>query len=361
MAGEIKLVLEGSDLDPASAVEPLTKSARFKHVSILKRKTADATSLKRARDLYKELFHKLGREEEDGLVQDFRGRLTEWQTELKGFVLTASNQHYPGKTDINNALDRIEQQLSVRDSFAFIEALLGVKDDWLDAAEDISDLVNFYTSQIAAWKKLLDGLRGFTDNREALDKVPEAAAAMSELTKIRDTSKPYGLVARIEPLLALVTTINEQLAQEKRTRALASIDEKIATVQARLQAVGANADLSNKALSALQDLKTRIATQISIAQILYLQAQGGDAMDEAMALIEAFVKPAPPSALGGLTPPRGSDTAPKPTSKTTKVIRAAELSSKLYLETEADVDAYVAKLKAELLEAVRAGQFARIQ
>lgn len=361
MAGEIKLVLEGSDLDPASAVEPMTKSARFKHVSILKRKTADATSLKRARDLYKDLFHKLGREEEDGLVQDFRERLTEWQTELKGFVLTASNQHYPGKTDINNALDRIAQQLSVRDSFAFIEALLGAKDDWLDAAEDISDLVNFYTGQITAWQKLLDGLRGFTDNREALDKVSEAAAALSELTKIRDTAKPYDLVSRIEPLIALVTTINEKIAQEKRKRALASIDEKIVTVQARLEAVGANADLSNKALSVLQDLKTRISTQLSIAQILYLQNQGGDAMDEAMALIEASVKPASPPAPGGQTQPRGTDTATKLIAKTTRVIRAAELSSKPYLETEADVDAYVTKLKAELLEAVRAGQFARIQ
>jgi hypothetical protein len=128
-----------------------------------------------------------------------------------------------------------------------------------------------------------------------------------------------------------------------------------------LQAVGANADLSNKALSALQDLKTRISAQLGIAQILYLQAQGGDAMDEAMAFIEAAVKPVPPSGSGGPTPPRVPDTPPKPAAKTTKVIRAAELSSKPYLETEADVDAYVAKLKAELLEAVRAGQFARIQ
>ena len=56
MAGEIKLMLEGSDLDPASAIEPLTKSNRFKQVSILKRKVADASSLKRARELYKDIF-----------------------------------------------------------------------------------------------------------------------------------------------------------------------------------------------------------------------------------------------------------------------------------------------------------------
>lgn len=42
-------------------------------------------------------------------------------------------------------------------------------------------------------------------------------------------------------------------------------------------------------------------------------------------------------------------------------IRAADLSTKSYLETEAEVDDYLAKLKAELLAAIRAGQRARIQ
>lgn len=365
MAGEIKLMLEGSDLDPASAVEPLTKSARFKQVSILKRKTADANSLKLARDLYKDLFHKLGREEEDSLVVDFRTRLTEWQTDLNGFTLTAGTANHPGKAEIDSALARIAQQLAVRDSFAFIEALLSAKDDWLDAAEDIQDLVNFYKSQIMVWRKLLDGLRTFIDNREALDKVPQAAAALAELTQIRDMAKPYSMINRIEPLLATVITANESLAKEKRERALLSIDEKIAEVKTKLAAVAASADTSNRALSQLQDLKARISGQISIAQIMYLQGQGGDAMDEAMALIDAAAapKPVPNPGPGDTTKPPlpGPERVPPAPAKITKVIRAAELSSKTYLETEADVDAYVSTLKAELLVAVRAGQIARIQ
>jgi len=47
--------------------------------------------------------------------------------------------------------------------------------------------------------------------------------------------------------------------------------------------------------------------------------------------------------------------------KTTRVVRAADFSSKTYLESEADVDAYVSKLKAELMAAIHAGQMARIQ
>ncbi len=299
------------------------------------------------------------------MVTDFRARLVDWQTDPNAFTLTPGTPHHPGKTDIDEALSRITQQLAVRDSFAFIEALLSAKNDWLDASEDINDLVNFYKTQISTWRKLLDGLSAFADNREALEKVPQAATALSELVQIRDNARPYGLVSRIEPLVATVTVVNEQLAQEKRDRALASIDEKLAEVQAKLSALSASPDVSNKALSQLQEPKVRIASQTSIAQILYLQGQAGDAMDDAITLIEASIvskSPAPPEP-GGTKKPAQIDPSKVPPSpvKTTKVVKASEFSTKTYLETEADVDAYINKLKEELLTAVRSGQIARIQ
>jgi hypothetical protein len=367
-AGEIKLVVDGDDLSPEAAVEPLTKSARFKQVSLLKRKTADGHTLRSARTLYKDLFSQLGRDEEDALVADFRTRLGEWQADLKSYALTAATAHHPGKANIDAVLARIGQQLATHDSVAFIEALLASKDDWLDTAEDVHDLVNFYKTQIAAWRKLLDGLRAVSDNREALSKVPAAAAALAQLTQIRDNPKPYGQVNRIEPLLAAVTGANEQLAQEKREKALQSIDSKIAEVQAKLDATGASPDLSHKALKPLQDLKVRLASQTSIAQIFYLQGQGGDAMDDAVATIEAAAvtaaKPATHAAAPGDTVKplsTGQPNVPAPVAKTTKVIRAADVSTKAYLETEADVNAYVDRLKTQLVAAIRAGHIARIQ
>ena len=291
--------------------------------------------------------------------------MTDWQADLKSYLLTAATPHHPGKQDIDSALTRIAQQLAVRDSFAFIEALLNAKDEWLDTAEDIHDLVNFYKTQITAWRKLLDGLRAFADNREALNKVPAAASALAELTVIRDNPKPFGQVNRIEPLLATVGAINEQLAQEKREKALLSIDGKIAEVQAKLNAAAASSDLSNKALRALQDIKARISSQTSIAQILYLQGQGGDAMDDAVGLIEsASVKPPHQVAMPGDTAKplqTGQPNVPVAVAKTTRVIRVADFSTKTYLETEADVEACVDKIKAELMAAIRAGQLARLQ
>ncbi|MEO6319765.1 MAG: hypothetical protein ABIR56_03810, partial [Polaromonas sp.] len=94
------------------------------------------------------------------------------------------------------------------------------------------------------------------------------------------------------------------------------------------------------------------------------QGQGVEAMDEATTLIDAAVlKPTPHVASTGSTAKpvqTGRPNVPTPPAQTIRAIRAAELSSKAYLETEADVEAYLARLKGELLAVVRAGQKARI-
>ena len=91
-------------------------------------------------------------------------------------------------------------------------------------------------------------------------------------------------------------------------------------------------------------------------------------MDEAITLIEAAtvaaaVKPAHVAEPGNTAKPlhTGELNVTQPAAKTTRVIRAAELSGKTYLETEADVEDYVGKLNTALLAAVRSGQMVRVQ
>ena len=139
MAGEIKLTLEGADLDAKTALDPLSKPVRFKQVAILKRKLADAGSLKRARELHKELFSSLAREDEDGLVADWRQQLGDWAQALNGFAPLANQKHHPGKAGIAALLARINKQQAIGDAFEYVEALNRGKDEWLDSGEDMAD------------------------------------------------------------------------------------------------------------------------------------------------------------------------------------------------------------------------------
>lgn len=358
MASEIKLVCEGVDLDPKSAVDPLTKSVRFKQVSLLKKKVPDTAAINRARDLYKQLFSKIAREDADGLVADLRTALGEWQSGLERHRPTASTKYHPGKEVIDTAIARIGKQLAIRDAFEFIEAMLAAKDAWLDAGDDIADVVSFYKTQLPTWHKLLDALTGFGDNRDILLKENPSATALADLEAIREHPAPYGQVSRIEALIRTVETVNDAAAQDKREQALKSIDAKLAEVQKSLDQIQADADLRNQALYPLQDLKTRVAGLISIPKILYARDQAGALLDEAMLVIETASRPAPTPP--GSPPPAGNPPV-APTPKPARVIRAAELSPSIYLETEADVEAFVSRLKAELLGTIQSGKRARIQ
>jgi hypothetical protein len=244
------------------------------------------------------------------------------------------------------------------------------KEAWQDASEDIHDLTSFYKNQIATWRRMLEALLRFEPNRPALIKEPVAANALQQLAAIRDNPAPYGQVNQIEPLIQSVEAVNAKLVDAKREHALLLLEKKIAEVSQALDQAHAQADLRNRALHSLQHIKLDISTQTSIPQIHYLQEQSGNALDSAMDMISvavsAAVKPQPlavkapgddSTVINIGASPVTQTVAPKPA----KVIRAADLSSKSYLETEAEVEEYLEKLKAELLAAIHAGQRARIQ
>ncbi|HUZ95331.1 MAG TPA: BREX system P-loop protein BrxC, partial [Edaphobacter sp.] len=366
MAGEIKLVMEGSDLDPKTAADPLTKAVRFKQVSILKRKTADSTTRAKARDLHREIFALLPPDDEDGLVAAYRGNLGERKVELDRAKVKAEQKHYPGAAEIAKALAAIERQLAIRDPYEFLDAMLAARDDWLDLAEDTHDVLSFYKTQAPVWARMLDGLASFADNQEALAKEAGSATALSELEGIRSNPSPYSQVNRIDALLFAVEKVNEALASERRGKALLSIDAKIKEANQALDVAHAEADLRNAALKPMQDLKTQLAGLVSIPRILFLQGRGGELLDEAMDRIAAATKAKatvkPPLTAGSdgsapVTPLSPTETAAKPI----RVVRPADLNSKSYLETELEVEDYVKKLKAELLGVIASGHRARIQ
>jgi hypothetical protein len=369
MAGEIKLVMEGSDLDPKSAAEPLTKAARFKQVSILKRKTADAGTRAKARDLHREIFSLQPPDDEDGLVAAFRDNLGQRKAELERAKLKAEQKHYPGAAEVAKALQAIDRQLAIRDPFEFLNAMLSSRDDWLDLAEDTHDVLSFYKTQAPVWARMLDGLGSFADNREALVKDTASAQPLADLEAIRANPRPYAQVNRIEGLLSAVEKVNEALASERREKALLSIDAKIKEATQALDDAQAEPGVRNAALRPLQELKAQLAGLVSIPRIMFLQQRAGELLDEAMdkiaaavaaaAKAKAAVKPAPAPTPGGApTPP--PPPAP-PAAKPIRVVRTADLNAKTYLETEQDVDDYVAKLRAELMAAIAAGHRARIQ
>ncbi len=369
MAGEIKLSFEGSDLDNKSAVDPLTKPAKFSSVAILKRKSADADALRKAKDLFKDVFKKITADDEDTIVSDFRANLNAWLDDANKLHSRASLQFYPGKETLQNGITKIKQQLNIRDSFEFVEKLNQDKNDWLDFSEDLADIQHFYDGQATVWASMLNVLALAQENHSELENVPEAQAAIQELKSIRNNPTPWGMVQRITPLVETLKQQNLNVISNAYDTAKTGIEKAIHEVKQNLVQYNASADLSNTVLMPLQQHLQKVEGITNVARIKLSIDDAHHLADIAIATIGEATKPKPVAATPASSAPlsnAGSASttvippAPPPVEKPV-VVMAAKFSSKLYLENEAEVEDYIAKLKAELLTVVSSGKKARVQ
>lgn len=371
IAGEIKLTYENSDLDNRAAVEPLTKTGKFGNVAILKRKSADADALKRAKDLHKDIFKKLTADDEDTIVADFRNNLTDWLGSLNGLLNRANLQFYPGKEIIQSVITKVKQQLNIRDSFEFVEKLNQDKNDWLDFSEDLNDIQHFYEMQVPVWASMLDTLNLAHENQSELEHIPEAQQAIEQLKQIRSNATPWGVVSQIPALVETLKQQNTKVIQSAYETSKADIEKAIHEVRQNLAQYNADADLSNRVLLPLQNHLQRVATLTNVARIKTSVNEAHRLTDNAIAEIADAVKPKPapttqPSTISVPLSAGQSSTTAVPSAPTPKLekpveVDASKFSSKLYLESESEVETYVAKLKAELLTIVQSGKKARIK
>jgi hypothetical protein len=371
MAGEIKLAYEGGDLDNRSAADPLTKPGKFSSISILKRKSADADALRKAKELFKEVFKKITADDEDTIVRDFRSQFADMLKEANGLLNKASLQFYPGKEILETAISQIQQQLNIRDSFEFVSQLNQQKTDWLDFADDLTDIRHFYSTQVAVWSSMLEALNTANENHAELEHIPEAQQAIEQLKQIRSNATPWGVVSQIPALVETLKQQNSKVIQFAYATSKADIEKAIHEVKQNLAQYNADADLSNRVLQPLQSHLQRVAELTNVARIKTSVNDAHRLSDNAIAEIAESLKPKPTPTSQPATssvPLGGSSTTtatvtPTPAPKIERPVEvdAARFSSKLYLESEAEVEAYVSKLKAELLGIVQSGKKARIK
>lgn len=347
VAGELNLMVDGNPLAFKDAVDPLLKSVKWKQVTVLKRKAVGEAELKSARNIAQDVFSVIGPETEDQLGAFLRENLNIWQQKISSFKPLAQSGKYPGIIEITEGDKTIRRLVDIQNNFEFFDAFIKAKDDLKDLSDDMQELNIFYTTQKPVWDKLQASLSGdFKDNREELVKDAAASAALQRMGEILQAPRPYGMLKEVEGLIATVDAVNEKCVLREREGALKKFDELIEKVTSTLDQFKASGETRNKALKPLQDLRKLVSSETSIPKMHYLRNKASEAVEVAVELIEEAAAHAEP--VGG-----GGDVTPKPAAKAIKQVSASSFSKKIYLETEEDVEEYLAALKKELLAAVQ--------
>lgn len=350
--GDLSLVMDGGILALDKVFDALTSPSKWRRLLVVKRKTLDGAKLQEARHLAKDVFGNLPPDGEDALDAHLREQLGRWRGDLGQYRTLADTGNYPGAQPIADALGVINKLLAETESFGLIARFLERKDDLRDLSDDIHELRNFYEHQRQTWDKLRQAEARFQPNRHWLDQEGGAARALTRIQEILGAPAPYGLVKEAAGLIQTIEQVNQALIAQHRDQTRPVIAAQLDKVQAELEDAQAAGDLRNQCLYPLQQLKAQVEAQTSLAHIGQAATTAIDLADAAFARIEAALKAQAPVP-GGVKDV--NDHSRTPYVKRRRVIQAAALTPKPYLETQDDIEAYLTKLRTALEQVIAAG------
>jgi len=345
--GEIQVVMNGAVVPTEKVYGEISAPAKWRKITIVQRRNVDTKLLQTTRALGKEVFSEMGPESEEGLFAFLTGKLKKWDADLQSYKPLADTGNYPGHEEITDGLRTVAKLLAEDDSFKFIERFNALKPELLELADDLHELKNFYDHQKPAWEKLRKASERFQLNRLELERDTHAAPALKRIHDILSAPCPYNLIKEGDGLIQTVSGVNDALVSARRAEALKVTDEQIVQIGRELEVVKADAGLKAACLQPVQDLRTQVEREQSLAHIAQAQAETVNALDTAISRIEAALKAkTPPLAQPGKTDP------PAPVVKSRCIIKPADFVNKPYLETSDDVKAFIEDLRQRLEAAI---------
>jgi FtsZ-interacting cell division protein ZipA len=159
-------------------------------------------------------------------------------------------------------------------------------------------------------------------------------------------------------LIQTVARINDRIVAEPRAFSLERIDQHIARVTQELDEVGASPELCNQCLYPIQQVRKQVESQPSIAHIFQHQAAAKEAAEEAINRIENAAQTVS-AGVKESSPARQSDDPAAKVQKTVKKRHAVypnRLVKKSYLETEQELDEFLAALRKEIEASIARGE-----
>lgn len=349
VSGELTVMIQGGAAEPRAAVETFTRPGRWKLASIHRRRTTQAADLAKAGQLAHTVFGKMtDASKEDALAKFIREEIHAWQTNLQGYRTRAEDGKFPGLETIDSVLGLTRRQAGIADTYEFFRSFNEYTEDWKQAGEQYTRVHDFYTNQSEIWRKARTRIEGsYKDNRSMLDLDPRSSEALKRLEEILANPEPYSLIREIDGHLNTIDSVNQQILNSRRERAIEAIEAKITQIKSELDSINADADTRNAILTPFQNLKVAIGAEDSIQRIAFKESEQADqTFDDALESIE--LKRTPPG--GGTPPPR-----------TTRTVRPAQIIKKPFLENEDDVNEFLTALRSEMEEYLKENARIRIQ
>ena len=318
------------------------KSERGKAMISMKQ-SASAQKMKAAKKILREYFDIMDvPDDEDSLVM----KIIELFEKQKNHYEELNNRYeghkYPEHDKVSAAICLMDDVLSQqKDNIALIDRLVADENKLLDSKEDLQPVEGFFKNQVTVFDAAVKMETDLRNDLPYIQKDEETNTALNQIRKITmvDGNNPavYKEIPQLNGLMAKVRAGHNKLLEEKRKELLEIVRQCLAEIH---QAGGEGSEFKSaieKADNYFTQMKERIATTKTIVLLDGLTTQMWNYKDDTVAAIELEKTPEP------ITPSK-----PDQPKKHIKNVYRQAIFKQATLESQADIDAYVERMRSYL-------------
>ena len=270
------------------------------------------------------------------------------------------------------------------DAQALFSAFVKAQDDLDDWKEDYDQVVFFFESQKPVFDSAVEFMGLMKDEGFYMDSNAQAVEANKRIEQILKNPRPYREVRELHELMEPVMAAHKQMVDSKRNEMLDNIAAQMAQVHEYAQSQDGYAKLAEHAIEdagrMAKTFEGRAHAATKASELASLKQQLIEYCDRACekidnAIEEEKARQQRESRRKEVTPngeivttinepskdaPATINPEPAPAPKRIKKLRLAELGERKKLESERDIDAYLAQLRARLLAELQGNDAIRL-
>lgn len=326
---KVSIKYGGSTIQPTDRKMPdyLRRKSEIDKTTVSKRHIVDASLVKKSREFLREYFGIMDLpSDEDGLIAFVIGKFTEERDKFQTLLNTEYTlSKYPDKAIVEGAIKLCDDLLmQKKDNTALLNRMVVQQDEFLDLAEDMADINAFFKNQRAIFDSAYSMLN--TIEKEYLQAETEAITALNQIYTVVNMPKPYAKISELPNLMQIVTNAYGKLSELKKQEVISDVQAAMAeihqTATPNQQEILAKADGAlNAKIDAVNSAVTLTALDAMKIQIANIRRQ----------YLQALVVEETPNV-------------------DTVTINRASVCLSAKLESETDIDKYLAELKKTLME-----------
>ena len=357
---KVTIKYAGNTIQPNNPKLPdmLRKKSEIGKTSISKRQVVSIAKMKEVKEFLREYFDVMDvPSDEDGLIAFIIDRFQ--QQKAHYVALNArydGGKKYPDRSLVQKAIMLMDDVLSQqKDNIALIDRVIKKQDDLLDNKEQLARVESFFKNQVMVVDAAIKLESDLSHELDYLSHEQEAYTALNQIRLICALGTggkfDYKRIPELNGLMDKVHAGHDRLLKAKRDELMGYCQQCMGAIHQAANGHPDTRDIISKADTFFKQKMDAIAALTSLALLDGLVPPMLHYKDITVERIDNVTRPvAPPKPVTPVKP--GPTPAPVPKKIIKSYNRSIVFPSK-QLESEADVDAYVEKVRAQLKQLMK--------